>query len=209
MRPMFLEEAQWIERALARRSLPERATVLDVGSSSEEFRTHVQPHIEEHVLGPLRRRGAQITHLDAKHEPGIDVVADLTTADLDAAAGGRRFDLVLCCNMLEHVEDRAAVVDRLSGPSRPAARCSSPSPAGTGSTMTRSTPASARRPTSSPARSAGHGPADGGQGLGPGPLASLLQPLAAPARARPLVQLAFWLIPPLRWRQTCVLLERA
>src|SRR5688500_10213151 len=114
MRPMFLEEAQWIERALARRSLPEHATVLDVGSSSEEFRTRVQPHIKKQVLGPLRTRGAQITHLDAKHEPGIDVVADLTTGDLSAAVGGRRFDLVLCCNMLEHVEDRDAVVDRLA-----------------------------------------------------------------------------------------------
>lgn len=78
-------------------------TVLDVGSSTLEFRTRVQPHIDRNVFEPLRRRGLVITHLDARAEPGVDIVADVATLrGVDGA-----WDVVLCTNLLEHVVDRA------------------------------------------------------------------------------------------------------
>jgi SAM-dependent methyltransferase len=104
---MFVEEARWIESALAQRPIGEGTTVLDIGSSTEEFRTVVQPYIDQHVLAPLRGRGAQIVHVDAKPAAGVDVVADVASPDVDLVAEvGSRFDVVLCCNMLEHVVDR-------------------------------------------------------------------------------------------------------
>src|SRR5436190_23440563 len=104
---VFLEEALWIESALAEREITGGTTVLDIGSSTEDFRTQVQPHIEQHVFAPPRRRGATIVHVDAKEGKGVDVVCDVTDADVDLVAQlGSPFDVVLCCNMLEHVVDR-------------------------------------------------------------------------------------------------------
>jgi SAM-dependent methyltransferase len=111
---VFVEEAAWVERALARLELPAGARVLDVGSSTREFRTEVQPHIDRHVFAPLRARGVRPVHLDAKDADGVDVVLDLSDPALDpAAALGERFDVVLCMNMLEHVVDRERTADRV------------------------------------------------------------------------------------------------
>lgn len=77
-------------------------TVLDIGSSTLAFRTVTQPHIDGNVFAPLRRRGIFPIHLDARAEPGVDIVADVTR--LDGVEGC--FDVVLCTNLLEHVVDR-------------------------------------------------------------------------------------------------------
>jgi SAM-dependent methyltransferase len=99
---VFVDESLWIRRALEKQPLRAGLRVLDIGSSSLEFRTAVQPHIDQNVFAPLRARGLEIVHADAKHEPGVDVVLDVTTL----AGIESEFDLVLCTNLLEHVVDR-------------------------------------------------------------------------------------------------------
>ncbi len=93
---------------------------LDVGSSTRNYRLARQPHIERHVLAPLRERGIELASLDAKWDEGIDYVADITTVDFDVGAVvGRRFDLVLCNNVLVHVSDvsrGASVLPKLVAP---------------------------------------------------------------------------------------------
>lgn len=103
---MFVDESFWIKRVLSRLPLRDDMTVLDIGSSTLEFRTVVQPHIDENVFAPLRQRGLRIQHLDARQAPGVDIVADVTA--LDRVEG--RFDLVLCANLLEHVVDRTETI---------------------------------------------------------------------------------------------------
>ncbi|MBV8121296.1 MAG: methyltransferase type 11, partial [Alphaproteobacteria bacterium] len=52
---------------------------------------------------PLRARGVDIVHVDMRHEPGVDLHADLTNpSDVPRlqALGPRA---LLCCNLLEHV----------------------------------------------------------------------------------------------------------
>jgi SAM-dependent methyltransferase len=91
-------------------------TVLDIGSSTFEFRTVTQPHIDGNVFEPLRRRGISPIHLDARAEPGVDIVADVTSLK----GVDRSFDVVLCTNLLEHVTDRDATlhhVKRVVAPS--------------------------------------------------------------------------------------------
>jgi SAM-dependent methyltransferase len=106
---MIVDESIWIRDALASLALPADTTVLDIGSSTLAFRTEVQPHIDRNVFAPLRERGFKIFHLDAKPEPGVDIVADMTRLDsLD-----RSFDVVLCTSLLEHVTDRYEVVKNI------------------------------------------------------------------------------------------------
>jgi SAM-dependent methyltransferase len=208
---VFIEEAQWIERALAERGVGAGSAVLDIGSSTADFRTVVQPHIERHVIAPLRARGAEVTHLDAKSGDGVDVVCDLADPALDLLGSvGRRFDLVTCCNLLEHVTDREATVRQVASVVAP------------GGTLLVTVPGRYRyhedpidtmfRPT-------------------PEELASLvtgvepeLRLAAAESvqirrlqyynlRSRYLrervIEFLFWLLPRYRWRQSCVVFERA
>ncbi|MFY0534931.1 hypothetical protein [Nannocystis pusilla] len=95
---------------------PRRGAVplLNLGSSDLHFRTEVQPWIDREVFAPLRARGAAIVHSDLKTLPGVDIAADaLSEAGLSRlrAVGARA---ILCCNMLEHVTDRAALAERLA-----------------------------------------------------------------------------------------------
>lgn len=107
---MFVDEAQWLQRVLARLSLPRGSRLLDIGSSTLEFRTVVQPHIERHVFAPLRAQGVAVSHLDAQNAPGVDIVTDITTLDGVPAAG---FDAAICTSLLEHVVNREHTVHNI------------------------------------------------------------------------------------------------
>jgi SAM-dependent methyltransferase len=113
---VFVDESLWIRGALERLPLRPGMTVLDIGSSTLAFRTVTQPHIDGNVFEPLRRRGLCPVHLDARAEPGVDIVADVTQLN----GVDRCFDIVLCTNLLEHVVDRKATlhnVKRVVAPS--------------------------------------------------------------------------------------------
>ena len=110
---MFLNESLWIRDVLARAGLTPGQVVLDVGSSTEAFRCFDRPYIDFHVFRPLRKAGLKILHLDAKADEGVDIVCDITSTADDALDGIPRGDIVLCSNLLEHVEDRALVCRHL------------------------------------------------------------------------------------------------
>ena len=100
---MFIDEARWLEQVLTGLKLPAGSKLLDIGSSTLEFRTKVQPHVERHVFAPLRAAGVLVSHLDARAEPGVDIVADITTLE----GVPTDFDAAICTSLLEHVVDRA------------------------------------------------------------------------------------------------------
>jgi len=103
---MFVEEAEWINARLAGLPLRAGARVLDIGSSTLEYRTVHQPHITELVHRPLLERGCLLTCGDIKEGEGVDLVIDLSRGDLPASAFADPYDLVICSNILEHIVDR-------------------------------------------------------------------------------------------------------
>ena len=107
---MFIEESLWIRQALTDSPLRTGSQVLDIGSSSYEYRTRVQGHIATNIHGPLLERGCAITYVDKKRDSGIDIAADLSKPTLPAALSGRHYEAILCCNILEHVPDRDALI---------------------------------------------------------------------------------------------------
>jgi SAM-dependent methyltransferase len=209
---VFTDEARWIRGAIDRRAPATGTTVLDIGSSTATFRQQIQPHIDAEIFAPLRAKGAAVTHLDAKQDEGVDLVCDITDPGQDAlAAIGRTFGMVLCCNLLEHVVDREATA-------RQAARLVAegghlivtvpgnyPEHHDPIDTLFRPTPSDleALFVTADPALQVvesatvriddpQHYPGASGQGRR--------------ARGFALVQRV---VPPLRWRQTCVVLRRS
>jgi 2-polyprenyl-3-methyl-5-hydroxy-6-metoxy-1,4-benzoquinol methylase len=111
---MFVEEALWIRRSIEEMSFLPGSRVADIGSSDFFYRTRAQPHVDEHIYEPLRRRGVEVVSCDSKKELGVDYVVDICSKqrtpfdDIHAT-----FDLVLCANMLEHVVDRRLAVRNL------------------------------------------------------------------------------------------------
>lgn len=116
---MFVAETQWLARALAERRAEEISPLLNLGSSTRAFREKEQPWTEKLLFAPLRARGVNIVHLDAREGEGIDLRADiLADADLPRIRGtGAR--AILCCNILEHVRDPVKLAARcaeIAGP---------------------------------------------------------------------------------------------
>lgn len=109
---MFVQEALWI-RAVLGEFAPQRGTVLDLGSSTEEFRRLQQPHIDFYVFRPLRRRGLRVIHVDAKHGDGVDVMLDLA-APWSADGPLAPAPVVIATNLLEHVADRQLIARRIA-----------------------------------------------------------------------------------------------
>lgn len=106
---MRIEEARWIRDQLAK--LPDISPVVELGSSTLEFRTRNQPHIDRLIHAPMRERSVRVIHADYKQENGVDIAGDIFDSAIQQqikAAGPRT---VLCCNMFEHVTDRKGLAE--------------------------------------------------------------------------------------------------
>ena len=102
---MFEAEAQWLERLLRPWGPEQLSPLLNVGSSTREFREVTQPHTDRHLFRPLRERGIKLVHLDSRDGDGIDIRADiLSDADLPRIMAFKP-KAILCCNILEHVRE--------------------------------------------------------------------------------------------------------
>lgn len=99
---MLKEESIWIREVLKETDLSSVKEILDIGSSTKEFRTLTQPYIDENVFKPLRKQSMLIYYLDKKVDKGIDLVYDVE--NVRAEEIGKKFDMVICCSLLEHVK---------------------------------------------------------------------------------------------------------
>lgn len=100
---MFKEESLWIKENLDSLDASPFKDVLDVGSSTKEFRTEIQPYIYENVFKPLKSKGLSVYYMDKKDKEGINYVVDVES--INAKQIGKIFDLVICCSLLEHVKN--------------------------------------------------------------------------------------------------------
>ena len=116
---MFKEEARWLNAAIGSADINPSAMVLDVGASNLEYRTVIQPHIQEFIHKPLLDKGVDIKFMDIKNDPGVDIVIDLTLNDLPDHLFSNKFDVIICCNILEHVRKRDVFIRNLLRFSRP------------------------------------------------------------------------------------------
>ncbi|MEQ1647298.1 MAG: hypothetical protein ABL898_01820 [Hyphomicrobiaceae bacterium] len=111
---MDIMEARWVRAALEKRKPKDLSPLLNIGSSTLEFRSKRQPWITEEIVAPLERRGIDLIHVDIKQETGVDIVADLM-ADVDLERLKQLHPrAIMCSNLLEHVTDAKSFARRCS-----------------------------------------------------------------------------------------------
>jgi hypothetical protein len=109
MRPT---EARWIAGRIA--ALGSACSpLLNVGSSTAEFRRTRQPHIETLVFEPLRSSGVEVVHTDIKLGEGVDIAGDVMDEHVRQQIRAARPRAVLCSNLLEHVPQREALASAI------------------------------------------------------------------------------------------------
>lgn len=110
---MFREESLWIKDAIQKlKPLNGCNEVANIGSSTDHFRKVIQPHIHNNIIDTLLCCGWNVVNVDMKKEPGVDLVADVTQENF-AHPLKDRFELTICTNLLEHVEDIKLVTKNL------------------------------------------------------------------------------------------------
>jgi hypothetical protein len=106
---MFEAEATRLYDIVLRAGSP--SPLLNLGSSTLGFRTAVKPYIENRLFAPLRAAGVEIVHCDLKDGEGVDISGDILDPVVRARLVAMRFRCVLAANLLEHVRDRAAIIE--------------------------------------------------------------------------------------------------
>ena len=112
---MLVKEARWIGATLNGLATDSGAiTVLNIGSSTLDFRTSSQPYIEECIFGPLGINPSNhVIHCDLRSGPGVDVNADITDESNVEMLDTLGCDTFLVSNLLEHVNDVESSVANL------------------------------------------------------------------------------------------------
>jgi hypothetical protein len=111
-------EAQLIGDFLADK-MGDISTCLNLGSSTLRFRTVTQPHIDRYVFAPLRANQVRVVHADLKRDEGVDIAGDLFDQSTCEQLAAAEPDLLLCCNLLEHVVDPSALAARMASLLKP------------------------------------------------------------------------------------------
>jgi hypothetical protein len=83
--------------------------LLNLGSSTREFREVTKPHIQRELFGPLAAAGVAVVHSDVKQADGVDLVGDILDPAVAGGLKSRGFRCILCANLLEHVRNRGAI----------------------------------------------------------------------------------------------------
>jgi SAM-dependent methyltransferase len=102
---MRKEEAQRISAIVTGLGLAKDSVCLNIGSSTLHFREVMQPHISKHLIRPIEASGIRVIHCDIKKDEGVDLVGDVFNPKFQKKMENTRADVLLCCNILEHLPD--------------------------------------------------------------------------------------------------------
>ena len=102
---MLYEEAKWVGNMISKYFHSEEC-ILNLGSSTKELRELRQPHMHEFIFEPAKLNNLHILHVDISVGEGIDIVGDLTDPLFIQLLKHKKPKGILCCNLLEHLEDR-------------------------------------------------------------------------------------------------------
>ena len=101
---MKVEESKWIVKKILKYAKPNQK-LLNIGSSTLEFRSKTQSHISKNIFVPIDKYGIKVVHTDIQSDEGVDLVGNLLDKDFIKLLEKEKFDFILCSNLLEHLEE--------------------------------------------------------------------------------------------------------
>jgi len=116
---MLYKEALWLGDLIGKTAPTKIFPMLNIGSSTAEFRKKTQPWIDGHVFDPATEKGFCVVHTDIKEAPGVDISGDFNDPEFVVQLAAMGFNSVLCSNLLEHVENRQEICERIETIVRP------------------------------------------------------------------------------------------
>ncbi|HAA28482.1 MAG TPA: methyltransferase type 11 [Cyanobacteria bacterium UBA8553] len=111
---MLREEAIWLANVIYSLEPDRVFPLLNIGSSTQDFREKEQPWIDENLFFPARKLGYSVIHLDMKNDVGVDIVGDLCDSSFLEKLSEMNIKSVLCSNLLEHVLNREKICRNIS-----------------------------------------------------------------------------------------------
>jgi hypothetical protein len=97
----------------------ELSPMLNIGSQNAGFQRQT-PWINDNIFTPLKNRGVNIINSDIQNCPGVDLVGDFLDLEFQKSVATKNFKSIVCCNVLEHVNDIDGFVDGLKNVLSPA-----------------------------------------------------------------------------------------
>ncbi|MFT4803067.1 MAG: hypothetical protein ACI9YE_000256 [Psychroserpens sp.] len=106
---MRLEEAKQIKCILKKYTGNDSKSevLLNVGSSTANFRDIQQPHINKYVFQPLDDLGYSTIHFDLKRADGVDISGNIFDLETQKTLKKTRPTIIMCCNLLEHLKEES------------------------------------------------------------------------------------------------------
>lgn len=88
--------------------------VLSIASGNRAMRETHQPFIKKNILDPLEVKAIRCIHHELHPGDGVDLAGDLFDTTVQSKVIELKPDLILCCNLFEHVIDRSNLAHILS-----------------------------------------------------------------------------------------------
>lgn len=111
---MFEIEAATLKTWLAELNLQAGMRVLSIASGNSTMRQVHQPFIHEHVFAPLEQIGVRCIHHELYPAEGVEIAGDLNDEAVVHSLASINANVILCCNLLEHIADRKKVATSIS-----------------------------------------------------------------------------------------------
>lgn len=117
---MLIEESLWIGKKVKEILAENPFPVLNIGSSTKEYRSVRQPYIQQNIFNLFDEKN-QVIHLDMKQADGVDIVGDLYDSNFVESLKKYRFKLIFCSNILMYIEEKqrkhlAKIIDEILEP---------------------------------------------------------------------------------------------
>lgn len=102
---MRRNESKKLRKIFEKFSLNDISPLVEIGSSTDEFRKKIKPHIYNELHEPLINRGVEIITTDLKSGQGIMISGDFFSDIIQKRIIEYSPNALLCANILEHVDD--------------------------------------------------------------------------------------------------------
>jgi hypothetical protein len=102
---VLLNESLWFREKM-KLYIQKGDVFLNLGSSTNEFRKKLQPHVHANLIQPLETKAVKIYHVDIKQDDGVDLVGDIINPNFLEQLKKLAPAGLICSNLLEHLKDR-------------------------------------------------------------------------------------------------------